>query len=118
MREAAARLELRSLLLRVRLGVAPSERVYPRDVPLDLTWKGPPSPSGPLVDYGAVCERLLPLEGDTYEYVEDLARAALDSLCASFPGRWTVKVTKPFPPTRLRVGCASVTLAGGEGGDG
>ena len=55
--------------------------------------------------------RLAVLEGRTFEYIEELAFAALELLEQRFPpGRWKVTVHKDCPPTVPGSARASVTI--------
>ncbi|OPL19014.1 MAG: hypothetical protein AVO35_03560 [Candidatus Aegiribacteria sp. MLS_C] len=108
------RLDLQGLVLRLRLGVLPEEKLSERDVPLDISWTGELG-SPPAIDYGDVCHRLAGLQGSDYDYIEDLAADVLRLLTGEFKGGvWSVRVSKPFPPAGLRLRSAAVTVQGGS----
>lgn len=119
--EVRGKLDLEGLVLRLRLGVLPQEKVSCRDVPVNLSWTGSFDRSPP-VDYSEVCEKLAVIQDRDYDYIEDLAAEILDILCREYRrGRWTVRVVKPCPPAGLRLQAASFEIEGGEeiqtGGD-
>jgi dihydroneopterin aldolase len=105
-------LTLRGIELRVVLGVLPVERISGRVAILDMEWSGTIEPGGPpAVDYAAACSTLALLEGRAFEFIEDLAFAALGLLEERFPtGRWKVTVHKDRPQTDPVSARASVTI--------
>lgn len=105
-------LTLRGIEIRVVLGVLPEERISGRLAILDIEWSGLIEPGRPpAVDYAAACSALAVLEGRAFEYIEELAFAALGLLEERFPpGRWKVTVHKDCPPTDPGSARASVTI--------
>lgn len=107
------RLDLQGLVLRLRLGVLPGEKLSSRDVPLDISWTGELR-SPPSIDYGDLCRKLAELQDTDYDYMEDLAADVLRLLTGEYGiGRWSVRVSKPFPPAALRLGSAAFTVESG-----
>ena len=107
------RLVLKNIILRLKLGIADHEKISQRDVPVTVSWNGTVA-SGPSVDYSDVCITLAGFEGREYDYIEELASDILGVLMREYPdGRWTVTVTKPFPPVSLKLESASFTVEGG-----
>ncbi len=108
-------LVIRNLVLRLRLGALASEKPVTREVPVDLTWRGTVE-GGISVDYSAVCGILESLAGSDFDYVEDLALEIHRRLSGEFPsGSWEVTVTKPWPPTDLKIRSVSFTVEDGDG---
>jgi dihydroneopterin aldolase len=108
-----ASLELQGLVLRLRLGVLPVEKISERDVPVDLSWTGPHAGGAPF-DYTDVIRTASRFSGACFDLVEDLAEALLGALTAEFPaGTWRVRVRKPWPPVHPPVECVVFTLEGG-----
>jgi dihydroneopterin aldolase len=109
-------LELEGLVLRLKLGALPSEKLSSRDLPIDISWTGEVT-GVPSIDYAGICEKLAVLQEKDYDYIEDVASDVLSLLSREYPrGRWKVRVRKPFPPACLRVETASFTIEGGENG--
>lgn len=109
-------LELSGVVLRLRLGSLPREKLSSRDVPLDISWTGT-VPDRLSVDYSDVCESLAAFQEREYDYLEELASDVLELLSTKYPhGRWRVTVRKPFPQVGLKVETASFTVEGGENG--
>jgi len=108
-----ATLEIRGLVLRLRLGVLGEERLCERDVPVDLAWTGVHRGGAPF-DYADVVRVAAGCCGAGFDLVEDLACALFDALVEEFPGgSWRVSVRKPWPPVEPRAECVSFTLEGG-----
>jgi hypothetical protein len=107
-------LRIRDIELRVVAGALPREKLSPRTLYLNAEWRGRFEPgSPPPVDYSAACSCLAPLGEREYDYIEEVASAALAALRGCFPeGSWTVKVVKVCPPCPLRVGEASFEVTG------
>lgn len=115
-REVRGTLELSGVVLRLRLGSLPREKLSARDVPLDISWTGTVT-DGLSVDYSEVCENLAVFRDREYDYIEELAADVLELLSTEYPhGRWRVTVRKPFPQVGLKVETASFTVEGGENG--
>jgi dihydroneopterin aldolase len=109
-------LDLRGIVLRLKLGALGIEKISERDVPVDLSWRGS-TEKGRVMDYALVCNELASLQDREYDYIEELAEDILGLLLREFPGgRWRVTVRKPFPPADLKIECASFTVEGGENG--
>ena len=107
----AGTLFLEGISLTLRLGALPFERIDPRRVNLDLTWKGDLLCSGlPVVDYSLVVSSLKSKLEPEYLFIEELARDALAILEKGWPGKWKVTVHKYHPPTDIPIGKASVTI--------
>lgn len=102
-------LEMRGIGLRLRLGVHAFERIEPRRIPVDLTYRGP---LFPLVDYSAVCSHIGNSLEDEYLHIEELARDILTLVKSKWPGNWTVTVRKVQPPVEPPMAEASVTIEG------
>ncbi len=109
-------LELGGVILRLKLGKLPVEKISPRDVPVDISWTGSTSRM-PGIDYSEVCQCLAVLQEREYDFIEELATGILDLLRRRYPsGIWKVKVRKPFPPAALKMEMASFTVEGGDNG--
>ncbi len=109
-------LVLKNIILRLKLGAASHEKISQRDVPVTVTRSGKVA-GGPSVDYSDVCKTLAGFEGRDYDYIEDLASDILGVLLREYPdGRWSVTVTKPFPPVSLKLESVSFTVEGGDDG--
>ena len=108
------RLDLKNIILRLKLGVKSHEKISSRDVPVTAVWTG--EVAGSLsIDYSDVCDALAGFEEREYDYIEELASDILKLLRKKFPdGSWEVTVTKPFPPVSLKLESASYTIEGGE----
>ncbi len=102
---------LKGIVVRLKIGVFPFEKITPRNIPVDLEWSaGEMSESKP--DYTDVTALLAEYAGQEYSYIEELAEDILNRLLDKFPGAWSVKVTKPFPPVRPIMESASYTVKG------
>jgi dihydroneopterin aldolase len=110
------RLDLKNIILRLKLGSESHEKISSRDVPVTAVWTG--EVAGNLsIDYSDVCDALAGFEEREYDYIEELALDILNLLRKEFPdGFWRVTVTKPFPPVSLKLESASYTIEGGENG--
>ncbi len=110
------RLDLKNMIIRLKLGSENHEKISSRDVPVSLVWTG--EIAGSLsVDYSEVCDVLAEFEGKEYDYIEELAFDIRDVLRKAFPeGSWKVTVTKPFPQVRLKLESASFTVEGSYNG--
>jgi len=110
------RLDLRNIILRVKLGVESREKISSRDIPINLVWMG--EVAGSLsIDYSGVCDVLAEFEDREYDYIEELTMDILNLLRKEYPdGSWIVTVTKPFPTVSLKLESASFTAEGGENG--
>jgi dihydroneopterin aldolase len=110
------RLDLKNIILRLKLGVESHEKLSSRDVPITVGWTG--EVSGSLsIDYSDVCDVLAGFMGSEYDYIEELAMDILNLLRKEFPdGFWKVTVTKPFPLISLKLESASFTVEGGGNG--
>ncbi len=107
------RLDLRGVVLRLRLGAGPEEVITERDVPVDVSWAGLHSEGEP-VDYDIICGVLSRFQGTSYRYIEDLASDILSSVLDEMPeGFWRISIRKPHPPSLLPMESASYTLEGG-----
>jgi dihydroneopterin aldolase len=105
---------LSGIILRLKLGAEPGEKISRRDIPVDITWSGEVI-TGMSVDYSKVCSLLAGVQEMDFLYLEDLASHLLGILRHEFPGgSWKVTVRKPFPPVSLRINSASFTLEGEE----
>jgi len=108
------RLDLKNIVLRVKLGSQSREKLSSRDVPVSLVWTGEVA-ENLSVDYSDVCRILAGFTDREYDYIEELAADILKLLRIEYPvGSWKVTVTKPFPPTCLRIESASFTIDGDE----
>jgi dihydroneopterin aldolase len=111
---ARASMEIQGMVLRLRLGILPVEKVCERDVPVDLKWTGTHAGGAPF-DYTAVTRTASRFSGSGFDLIEDLAEALLAALASEFPaGTWTVSVRKPWPPVDPPVECVTFTLEGGH----
>jgi dihydroneopterin aldolase len=109
-----ASMEIHGLILRLRLGVLPVEKICERDVPVDLKWTGTHAGGAPF-DYAAVVSTASRFSGAGFDLVEDLAEALLLTLTSEFPaGTWAVSVRKPWPAVAPPVECVTFTLEGGH----
>ena len=110
------RLDLKNIILRVKLGAEEYEKLSYRDIPVTAVWTG--QVAGSLsIDYSDVCNVLAEFNEREYDYIEELASDILKLLRKEYTeGSWKVTVTKPFPSVSLKLESASFTIEGGENG--
>ena len=110
------RLDLRNIILRVKLGAESHEKISSRDIPVTLAWTG--EVAGSLsIDYSGVCDVLAEFEDREYDYIEELTMDILKLMREEYPeGSWKVTVVKPYPAVSLKLESASFTAEGGDNG--
>lgn len=102
---------LKKIIIRLKIGVLPFEKITSRNILIDLEWSGNVS-STPHVDYSEVITLISEFEGSEYSYIEELADDIMGRLLIEFPGSWSVTVTKPFPLVTPIMESASYTAKG------
>jgi len=110
------RLDLKNIIIRLKLGSESHEKISSRDVPVSLVWTGEVAGS-PSIDYSEVCDVLAGFEGMEYDFIEELTLDIQGVLRKAFPeGSWKITVTKPFPQVHLKLESASFTVEGNDNG--
>jgi dihydroneopterin aldolase len=107
-------LVLKNVIVRLKLGSEPFEKISCRDIPVDIVWSG--EITGEMsIDYTHICKILARFTEKEYDYIEKLTLDIFNTLIEEYPsGNWKVTVTKPFPPVSLKMESALFTLEGGN----
>ena len=107
-------LVLKNVIIRLKLGNEPFEKISNSDIPVDIVWSGEIT-EGISIDYTDICEVLARFSEKEYDYIEELTSDILNTLVEEYPaGNWKVTVTKPFPPVSLKIESALFTMEGGS----
>ena len=103
-------LTLKHVIIRLKLGSEPFEKISDSDIPVDVIWSGEIE-DGLSIDYTEICRILSGFSEREYDYIEELASDILRSLIEEYPdGCWKVTVNKPFPPVSLKMESALFTI--------
>ncbi len=107
-------LTLKNVIIRLKLGSEPFEKISDSDIPVDILWSGEMTGSM-SIDYTGICEILAGFSEKEYDYIEELASDILNTLLEEYPtGYWKVIVTKPFPSVSLKMESALFAMEGGN----
>lgn len=107
-------LVLKNVIIRLKLGSEPFEKISSRDIPVNIVWSGEIT-EGLSIDYTDICEVLENFAEREYNYIEELTLDILNALMEEYPtGNWKVTVIKPFPPVSLKIGSVLFTIEGGK----
>ncbi|MCK4505370.1 MAG: dihydroneopterin aldolase, partial [Candidatus Aegiribacteria sp.] len=96
-------LVLKNVIIRLKLGSEPFEKILSSDIPIDIIWSG--EITGDMsIDYTHICEILARFSEKEYDYIEELTLDILNALVEEYPiDKWKVTVTKPFPAVSLKM---------------
>ncbi|MCD4847937.1 MAG: dihydroneopterin aldolase [Candidatus Aegiribacteria sp.] len=107
-------LVLKNVIIRLKLGSKPFEKISSSDIPVDIVWSGETA-GGMSIDYTHICEILARFAEKEYDYIEELTSDILKTLVEEYPaGNWKVTVTKPFPPVSLKIKSVLFTMESGK----
>ncbi len=107
-------LVLKNVIIRLKLGNEPFEKISSRDIPVNIVWSGEMTESM-SIDYTDICEMLTRYSEKEFDYIEELSSDILNTLMEEYPaGKWKVTVTKPFPQVSLKIESVLLTMGGGS----
>ncbi|MCK4671953.1 MAG: dihydroneopterin aldolase [Candidatus Aegiribacteria sp.] len=107
-------LVLKNVIIRLKLGSEPFEKISSSDIPVDIVWSGKIK-EGISIDYTDICEVLARFTEKEYNYIEELTSDILNTLVEKYSsGHWKVTVIKPFPPVSMQIESAQFTMEGGN----